>query len=164
MAAYKALAKRRTVIDLVKTIQQTGTFGNDLPHLALARADGAGERLWCQRRSDGSLIFDWKDHGRWARKNSASRVTLPRVLPAKSWIGRDGESRVWDIEGTAIIPTIPPVHRPRISSLPAYWILFEAEWSRVAPRDPLLLKPLGEFLYAVVAHWNLSPIERAVLR
>ena len=42
-------------------------------------------------------------------------------------------------------------------------ILWEAEWETV-PRDPLLLRHLAGGLYAVMASWDLTPLERAVLK
>ena len=63
---------------------------------------------------------------------------------------------------TAIVPSIPPLHRPH-DSLENYWLLWEAEWTR-PPVDPALLKHLGLNLYAVLAVWDLTPLEQAVLR
>jgi hypothetical protein len=44
-----------------------------------------------------------------------------------------------------------------------YWILWEAEWEQRAPVDPLLLRRIHGGLFAVVAQWALSPVERVVL-
>ena len=52
----------------------------------------------------------------------------------------------------------------------AWHILWEVtEWSSTpqsgpAPYDPLLLKHLGGQLYAVLAEWDLTPLERAVMQ
>lgn len=37
------------------------------------------------------------------------------------------------------------------------------EWRRVAPADPLLLKHITGRLFAVVAQWDLTEIERAIM-
>ena len=63
----------------------------------------------------------------------------------------------------AIVPTVPPRFRPS-ASLSNYHILFEAEWDMIAPRDPALLKHIGGDLYAVLAVWDLTEVERAVLQ
>jgi hypothetical protein len=44
-------------------------------------------------------------------------------------------------------------------------VLWEADWKvhPVPPGDPALLKHIGGDLYAVVAVWDLTPLEQAVL-
>lgn len=45
-----------------------------------------------------------------------------------------------------------------------YHILWEAEWSPIPPRDPMLLRRIGKAdLWVVVAHWDLTEVERAAL-
>ena len=48
-------------------------------------------------------------------------------------------------------------------TLDRYFILWEADWQRRAPVDPALLRPVGGDLYVVVATWDLTDLERAVL-
>lgn len=149
MSAYKALSKSKTVIDLRETIKNGGVFDNGLPKLAISRADRT--RCWCEVWGAGGVQFQSES---WARANAADIVRLPNgTLPERS-------HRVW---GEAIVPTIPPKYRPAPTMLSKYWILWEAVWEKVAPYDPMLLKPLGKYLYAVVAVWDLTPVERAVL-
>lgn len=65
----------------------------------------------------------------------------------------------------AIVPTIPPRLRPP-HNLSGYHILWEAEWGQedvLPPGDPALLRHLGGDLYAVLAVWDLTPLERSVL-
>ena len=61
----------------------------------------------------------------------------------------------------AIVPIVPPQFRPA-GSLKRYFILWEADWEEV-PRDPMLLRYLGGDLFAVLAVWDLTEIERTVL-
>ncbi len=45
-----------------------------------------------------------------------------------------------------------------------YHILWEAEWTKIVPRDPYLLRRIGQAdLWLVVAAWNLTEVERAAL-
>jgi len=67
-----------------------------------------------------------------------------------------------EVNGRAMVPSIPPSLRPP-HSFASYYILWEAVWEPIAPRDPMLLRPLGNNLYAVVAVWDLTDLERAVL-
>lgn len=50
-----------------------------------------------------------------------------------------------------------------VAVTPLVDILWEAEWQAVPPKDPALLRHLGGDLYAVVAVWDLTELERAVL-
>ena len=61
------------------------------------------------------------------------------------------------------MPIIPVHLRPK-RGLANYHVLWEAEWERVVPRDPYLLRRIGKAdLWLVVAHWELSPVEMAAL-
>ncbi|WP_417382176.1 hypothetical protein [Gimesia sp.] len=44
-----------------------------------------------------------------------------------------------------------------------YALPWETEWETISV-DPMLLKHLGKSLYVVLAHWDLTPLEQAVLR
>jgi hypothetical protein len=70
----------------------------------------------------------------------------------------------------AMVPIVPPKHRPRRGSLlDRYLVLWEVDewrWTSMrppAPRDPALLQHLAGDLYAVLATWDLSELERLVL-
>ena len=78
--------------------------------------------------------------------------TLP-TYPGPSWESRDGEARV---------PMVPAGLRPA-HALSNYFTLWEATWSRIAPKDPALLKDIGDGLYIVLAVWDLTELERAVI-
>jgi hypothetical protein len=41
--------------------------------------------------------------------------------------------------------------------------LWEAEWRRVAPRDPYLLRHVGGDIWVVLAAWDLTEVERAAM-
>jgi hypothetical protein len=45
-----------------------------------------------------------------------------------------------------------------------YHVLWDAVWTPEPPIDPLLLKHCGGSLYAIVAAWDLTPLEQAVMR
>lgn len=155
MRGYKALAKGRQVIDLFEVMRQAGTDDRGRPKLAISRADLP--RIWMRRRSEGACEFTRDESRYWRRKGTAFyRIRLPEQTFT------DG-IRSWNVENaTAIVPVVPPQFRPA-HSLSGYHILWEAEWAD-APHDPMLLKHLGGALYAVLAVWDLTELERAVLR
>lgn len=158
LRGYRAIARGQTIISLRDAIRAGGEFSTFLPKLAIARADEP--RITVHRYGDGRLIFGrniataWRTHrqmGRGVRQLPAG--TLPRhaSIPTHQ-----------PIVSNAIVPIIPPELRPN-ASLDRYWILFEAEWSALAPSDPALLRDLGGGLYAVLATWELTELERVVL-
>ncbi len=57
---------------------------------------------------------------------------------------------------------IPPGLMPG-GSLSRFHILWEAEREEI-PRDPMLLRHLGKGRYVVLATWDLTDLERAVLK
>jgi hypothetical protein len=120
--------------------------------------------------ANGRAVFR-NHHGYHAgRPARTTRFELP-VGTFSGWSARwennerilVGRPRGWSEEATAIVPTVPAALRPK-ASLERFCILWEAIWQREPPRDPMLLKPLGWPFFAVVAVWDLTELERAVLR
>lgn len=73
-------------------------------------------------------------------------------------------------DGYALVPIVPADVRSKVTGqLSTYFTLWEVEqWAdqrirSLSDRDPLLLKHIGGELYAVVAEWDLTEIERAVM-
>lgn len=157
MAGYRLLSVGRQVVDLERAIREGGEDAGYRPRLAVARADQ--ETVEMRRWRDGSVTFDGGTTRRlgptpepWSRSQRTFRFaagTLPTQIT--QWV-----------QASAIVPTIPPHLRP--DGLETYHVLWEAEWRpQVAPRDPALLRALGGGLYAVLAVWDLTELERAVL-
>ncbi|WP_339684167.1 hypothetical protein [Gimesia maris] len=48
-------------------------------------------------------------------------------------------------------------------NLSNYYILWKAEWETI-PVDHMLLNHLGKSLNVVLAQWDLTPLEQAILR
>jgi len=153
MRGYRQLALGHQVIDLRRVIREGGQDDQGRPRLAIARADET--TIHMGRSRDGAVSFTSVgqriDHAdpRTLRNIRLPAGTLP-VLQSPSWVNAH-----------AIVPTIPPRYRP--AQPDRYHILWEAEWQRVPPRDPALLRALGDGLYVVLATWDLTELERAVL-
>lgn len=153
MHGYKALAKGKQVIDLAEVMKAAGIDANRRPLLAVGRADAT--EIWLRRSSDGSAAF-WMD--RWPTWRATRRcVSLP---PGTfTW---NHQSPASLSEARATVPLIPARYRPA-NVLSNYHLLWEADWEDV-PRDPMLLRRLDGMLFAVLAVWDLTELERAVLR
>jgi len=160
MQAYKHLARGTAVIDLQAAMTQAGAklFPGcpiPLPCLAIVRSDAP--ECFLQLNSDGGGNFL---SGRWAR---GRRNTV--TFPAETFPRAVDRSVFWHHNNqSTMTPLIPPTLRPK-HNLANYRTLWEVEqWKPEPPRDPMLLKPLGGMLYAVLATWDLTEMERAVLR
>ena len=160
MQAYKHLARGTTVLDLQAAMQQAGSKLFDgcpipLPCLAVVNSDAVECHLELYR--NGSAQF------KAARWSKARRELV--TFPAATFPAITSTVNIWEVnQHTTLTPIIPPALRPK-HKLANYKTLWEVEsWTREPPRDPMLLKPLGGMLYAVLATWDLSEMERAVLR
>lgn len=156
MRGYQALAAGKQVIRLSSTIAAGGLDDRGLPRLAVARADE--REVSVARTSAGAVTYDPLP---WTRRVTRNRRFL---LPAGTFSREAPLPSAHDM-WWADIPFIPPRFRPP-HNLAGYTLLWEATW-RLARRrvalDPALLKPIGGDLYAVLAVWDLTPLEAAVL-
>jgi len=159
MQAYKHLARGTTVLDLQAAMTQAGSKLFDgcpvpLPCLAIVNSDAP--LCWLRLTSAGAARFSAEQYTR-ARRRS---VRFPDgTFPALS------HQDFWRyLEHSTLTPIIPPALRPK-HDLANYKTLWEVEaWKAEPPKDPMLLKPLSGMLYAVLATWDLTEMERAVLR
>lgn len=167
---YAALAHGTPLIDLEATMRDCAVDDFGRPRLAVARADRKQVYVEWNRNSEWCSFHCAKDFrldGRWpdltrsfqmGRENGQSRVT--------GW--SDGKEINVSTEGYAIVPMVPPDVRPA-RALRRCFVLWEVEeWSdsrlgAQADRDPYLLEHLGGSLYCVIAEWDLTELERAVM-
>ena len=166
---YKALSKGHLVIDLNDVMRRGGENSKGLPRLAVSRADYDQVRL-LREWSTGDVEMFPPDVPQWRRGEYQGRLfEFPKLLSVReatftelSW---DRKNRFPILKFKAVVPNIPPSLRPD-HALSNYHLLFEAKWEVAnpsPPRDPALLKHLSGPLYAVLATWDLTPVEQAVL-
>ena len=144
---YRHLARGRRVIDVWESIREAGTDDAGRPKLALARASWHVCWYFCHR---GFCRYP----GAFRRLNTSSRSIIQTA---------DLALRGYSSNIRALVPLIPPDLRPR-SITRNHYILWEAEWKHVPPRDPFLLLDIDGRNMAVLAQWDLTEVERAVLR
>ena len=170
---YKALSKGHQVIDLNDVMRRGGENSKGLPRLAISRADYDQVRLECEWTTGDVEIYPPDLGSSYGRARFAYRgevfrfpglltVREPSFTRPAPW---DRAFRIPIKEFKAVVPNIPPSLRPDYA-LSNYHLLFEARWEVAnprPPRDPALLKHLGGPLYAVLATWDLTPVEQAVL-
>lgn len=155
--AYQLLSQGRLVIRALESIKAAGLNAQGLPKLAIGPANA--EYVWCQVAGNGGAKFDARFKPPWWQ-SIPDHVVAQRAYFA---FPRGTFHPVKTAEGRAALPLIPVMHRPA-RGLANYHILFEAEWSRLPPVDPMLLRRIGKAdLWAVLAMWDLSAVERAAL-
>lgn len=145
---YQKIAQGRTVIKALESIKVAGLNEQRMPKLAIVRADHPHVEL--RMSQNGSATMEAPGRHRGARGQSFS-------WPNGSFVGVTN----WTM-AKAVAPIIPIHLRPK-RGLPNYHILWEAEWSRIPPRDPYLLRRIGGDIWLVVAAWDLTEVERAAM-
>lgn len=175
LAGYNAVALGQRVINVSQTVAAGGFREDGLPRLAIARADQRTTRICLrpQRRpswkpEDNVYAKDMRDilmfpdgRSQWDRIAESKLFTLPGSLLPDNW---SMPANISD-QFMSMVPLVPAEHRPGARLL-NFHILYEAEWVRrtpPAPRDPALLRYFGGDLAVVLAVWELTELERAVL-
>jgi len=148
---YQLIARGQVIIKALESVVTAGVGEDGLPKLAIARADAT--TCFLEYRHDGGARMSMDQ---WAQENHRRRYLdfAAGAFPAPP-------NRRWRAQ--AMVPLIPIDIRPR-RGIENYHVLFEAVWAPTPPRDPMLLRRIGEAdLWVVVAAWELTEIERAVL-
>jgi hypothetical protein len=170
LAVYAHLRHGKKTIDIYTSFQRAGLNKDGDPKLAICRADA--KLCYCHKFKDGSALFADQ---RWI---TAPRKTFGDIkIPPQTfkWILQKPEIPMdnWqnDIRGNKNIQTLVPIIPAKILVsevkilLKNYHLLWEVEeWKPVPPKDPILLKQLTPNLFGVLASWNLTPLERAIIR
>jgi len=159
---YDLLRKGKVIIRALESIKQAGLNREFLPKLALTSALAKHCRL--VRYRDGQFSMSPRTNSPRSTKNVYSFRENTFAFPAESFpMSWDKKFRTSLSEHEALVPIIPVFLRPK-RGLENYSILWEAEWERLPPRDPYLLRRIGKAdLWVVVAHWDLTEVERAAL-
>lgn len=177
MAGYRAAARGLPVISLPRAIGSGGFFeGGDclLPRMAIARADAT--QCWVETHQPyirptgyggtNAITFLNEEPRRWGASNLTAIVGRAhvRVGLAPDEVGPQPPPTRNRTRGQTVVPIIPPNLRPRPRRLRLFHILWEVErWDPTPPVDPALLRHIRGDLWSVVATWDLTPLERAVL-
>lgn len=162
LLGYKALANGKELLDLFKVFRETVGDGHHRPRFAIARAHWT--HVAVSRSDQGSAIFqqtanstEWVNFSHRCAWHRRIRLPVATIHESARPISNDRYQHL-----RAIVPTIPPKLRPRCA-LHRYVILWEAEWQKVPPTDPFLLRQIAGPLYALLAAWDLTELERTVL-
>lgn len=139
-----------------------------LPRLAALRSD-ARFAYTLGIQETGSIEFVDRPNPSERLRSGRLEIDAGFALPGGFKAGRPMDE--WNARycWTAMVPLVPPRHwPPRATALRSYVTLWEVDdwaWTRqpAPPRDPALLRHIGGDLYAVLATWDLTELERLVL-
>lgn len=144
-AIYKRIAAGKLVIRALTSITAAGLDAAGLPKLAIARADE--KKIECECWTDRANLRP-AARGYVRAKDRTFTIPMP---------GMQSQTR----NRIADVPLIPVHLRPR-RAIEKYHVLWEADWNQY-PVDPYLLRRFGADAWLVVAAWDLTPVERAVM-
>jgi hypothetical protein len=168
-SVYAALVEGFGLINARAAIVKAGIDSQGFPRLAICRADYPLVFFHRQWTDEGALSVSSKQYLH-RRLKGAERERKQFWIKGLDQLPSEKRPRIYYQTVKAVVPIIPPAHRPAGFVLNQYSILWEVDqWEELPrpprpPGDPMLLKPLGHSdLYAVVAHWDLTEIERMVL-
>lgn len=163
LRAYEALARNVEALGLLSleaAFQRAGADEQGYPKIAIARADQT--RVIMTRSMGGALRFSIQN---WQRPNELRGLVSGDGLTVRLPNGTLPRRETSLTEKQAIVPLIPPQHRPE-GNLDRFHVLWEVDQWLDAPRpphDPALLRYMGGDLWAVLAMWDLTEVERLAL-
>lgn len=155
---YNQMKTGKKVIDIFKVIQKGGIHESYHPKLAIAKA--SAKKILCKYRESGTVSY-CHDLNAW--RETKEDVVLPTCLPP---IPKTIFTSTWqnELKLKAPVPPIPPKYLPKILT-DDYYILWEVDvWEMVPPTDPWLLKRVTENHFVLLAGWDLTPLEKSVMR
>jgi hypothetical protein len=151
-SAYRAASRGLPIIQLSKAIQEGGWFENGLPRIAIIRANAI--ECFVSVHHDHLVYADRRRPDNRGAKVGQHTVLVPITpRPVYQWAS-----------GRTVVPLIPPRHRPKRYRIRNFHILWEVEaWTLVPPKDPALLRHIRGDLWSVLATWELTELEQAIL-
>lgn len=152
------LSKGKQIIDVNASMKAAGLNDQRLPRLAICKA--AMKKVFFEWSwGDGRFFERYRPKGEvWDGERNEFR------LPLSAW-GLSNRLNMSNPVST-VVPKVPAQFIPK-NGLENYFILWEVEeWTPEPPKDPMLLKRIrgSKNLFAVLAVWELTKLERAVLR
>lgn len=169
MAVYGHLKHGGKVVDIYKAFHDVGLNEEGHPKLAIVSFDA--RMCYLYKKNNGGAIFskEAKDRYRVHATRSIGDVELPPDIYA--W-NKDEKGNLPHRRYKTMAPLVPP----RVIAIASakltpqhYHVIFEPElWvkSKVPPppRDPILGKMLTPNIFGIVATWDLTELERSIIR
>jgi hypothetical protein len=163
MRAYQLIAAGRMIIQALESVRVAGVKQSGVdegyPALGLCRADATA--CTAQMGHDGSCTMTADNARQRVSHHNWQAIPSRSVLSWASGTFPSVKAGRW--RATALVPAAPLNLRPK-RGLQNYHVLWEAQWTKIPPHDPLLLRRIGRGdLWLVVCQWDLTNVERAAL-
>jgi len=163
----QAVARGKRVLHLSNAIVSGGFDERGRPHIAACRADRTRVRLYMP--PTGTMLrFTAQTDQRFGRRPLNDQIIATRAVE------HSFENRSWQ-EWDAMVPLVPPAAlaasglRSR-GALGRCIVMWEVErWVQADRKtnpdaDPYLLRHVGGELYEILAEWDLTTLERAIMQ
>lgn len=171
LALYAHMKHGGKVLDLWESVKLAGLNVDGDPKLAITNADSPKVRFvknytWTTPSttvSDGGAFYP-VDYS-W-RKRENQKIRISQQFFPSEW-PKDQNGNIVRKEIETVTPIIPAriMNVLRSHNLANYHILWEVEkWQPIPPKDPILLKRISPNMFLILATWDLTPLERAVIR
>ena len=163
--AMYQMKEGRELIDVYELMKKFGLSEKNKPVFAIARADIT--EVYFEKLDEGSGSFQMEQG--WNRTGWNTDVNLPQKIFDVHWDRVDEKSDMaWNIKDKKMQTKVPiiPVELIPDGDLKNYYILWEVvDWEDLPPpKDPILLKRISENLFAVLGCWDVTELERSVMR
>jgi hypothetical protein len=162
---YYHLSQGHKVLDIYEVFKQSGVNKDGEPQLALCQADE--RQCGFRKQILGSGRFYGLKDGMWKK----SAISLPSSTFGE-WKTEKGKDE-WNKDDDVIVrreikTTVPivPAHLLPEGRLDNYYILWEVSGWEEVPQyaDPFLLKRINDNAFIILAEWDLTEVEQAVIR
>lgn len=163
MDGYRQLSKGVKLIDVEDAFLNCPTDEKFRPRLAIARAD-AKEVCLISRETWSIMRFSTDAQRQYNNWSSGVRAGPRNIIFSKH------AGVTTKFEGYSIVPIVPLEVLPERGQLKDMFILWEVEkWAdapekKVPDKDPYLLKHLSGPIYAIIGEWDLTELERALMK
>jgi len=169
LSLYAHMKHGGKVVDVWEAMKTAGLNEDGDPRLAIVRADSKHVRFHktTEWENDKKLpvgeFYRYDNNGKrwreWKLDVKIPKGYFPEWKRDKNgWIERER------IETSAPIIPARIMNALRSHNLANYHILWEVEKWNAVPKDPILLKRVTPNMFLVLATWNLTKLERAVIR
>lgn len=170
---YGHMRHGKSIVDLWAAMKKAGLRKSGNPKLAICRADAKKVRFVKEGEASGWFYYEkrkWQYyHQRWIKDVEIpdgifadwEQITEVRGKGVETWEVKTVKNK--NIE--TVVPIIPARFLNALrGSLKNYHILWEVKkWNPVPPVDPILVRRLTPNMFVVLATWDLTPLERAVI-
>jgi len=156
------LAKGKKVIDVFAAFENTGLNNLQQPRLAVCSA--VAKDCFFEKMRSGSGAFRAYNQ-RWGLPKSQTNLSV--IIPENIYNTWDLDEETQTIKDPLLstrVPIVPVKLLPK-GGLQNYHIIWEVDqWQvRRAPVDPILAKRITRNLFVVLAIWDLTELEKALV-